>query len=241
MADDQEDIVSQNVNESPSETDQQPKVTLDTGKIGAPSGRSLQKVELDLDDAVFLDVEDDEEEASSQPQDPLLQDKHEEPGQRQPKQWNYKKIIIFAGIAFVCIAIIISLWMLLRPEPEAPPPAPIQNKKTTSPPRKEPPELTEHVMAFDPFWVEFNVNGTNRFLTCRFSFPVKGDLLQYEVNRKRIIIRDAVYYYFKNKDLVFLANKNNGDKLKSDLLEIINQYLGNGQLEEILIQEYRVQ
>jgi flagellar FliL protein len=240
MAEDQEDIVSQEGKKSPAETDPQPKVTLDTGKIAAPSARSLQKVELDLDDAVFLE-DDDEEEDLPPAQTSVVQEEGAKPLQPPAHIRNYKKLLVIAGLAIIGMAIAFSVWMVVRPGDKTPPPGPSPDKEITLPAPKEAPELTEHVMSFDPFWVEFNVNGTYRFLTCRFSFPVKGDLLQHEVNRKRIIIRDAVYYYLRNKDLVFLANKDNGDKLKSDLLEIINQYLGNGQLEEILIQEYRVQ
>jgi flagellar FliL protein len=237
MADDKEGIGPEAENQPPTASDAQEKASIDTGTVTAPSNRSLQKVELDLDDAVFLDDEDEIEEPPAEPEkkEPVEEDK-------QPSFfWKYKKFFL-AAIALLLVGSALFWWLFVKPEPLVTPPEPAQeNQAVSEPPEKESPELTEHVMAFEPFWLEFEVNGTYRFLTCRFTFPVEGDLLRTEVDTKRIIIRDAVYYYFKNKDIVFLGNTDNGDKLKTDLLEIINQYLGNGQLEEILIQEYRVE
>ncbi len=241
MADDQEAIAPQNADEPSAETDEQEKAAIDTGKITAPSNRSMQKVELDLDDAAFLDDEEEIEDEPAEADKKALQEKDEKPAKKPFPFWKYKKFIL-AGLAVVLVGVMLFLWMFLRPKHDVPPvPPPVPEEESVPPPKEEPPELTEYLMSFEPFWVEFETNGTYRFLTCRFSFPVQGDVLKFEVDKKRIIIRDAVYYYFKNKNLVFLDNSDNAGTLKIDLLEIINQYLGNGQLEEILIQEYRVQ
>ncbi len=239
MADNaQEDVTSPKADESTAQGSDEKKATLDTGKITAPDVRATQKVELDLEDAAFLDDDDEEEEES--PQTSFGDLDATDDGEEEKKSfWTGKTIILLLLLAMLAGTAV--YWFFLRPKPQQPPP-PVKKETAAPAPKKEvPPELAEHHVAFEPFWVEFEVNGTCRFLTCRFSFPMRGDILRMEVEQKRLILRDAVYYYFKNKDLVFLGNKDNADKLKTDLLEIVNQYLGNGQLGEILIQEYRVE
>jgi flagellar FliL protein len=48
------------------------------------------------------------------------------------------------------------------------------------------------------------------------------------------------HYYLRNKDLIFLSDKTNVDVLKADLLAVINQYMNNGQFEDLLIENYLV-
>jgi flagellar FliL protein len=243
MADDKEGIGPEAENQPPAQSDAQKKASLDRGTITAPSNRSVQKVELDLDDAVFLDEEDDVEEIEEKPPKPEKKKPAKKPkkSDREPFSFQKNKRFLFVGIALLLAGAVLIWWFFLKPKPQITPVPPQQEETVSRQPEKESSELTENVISFEPFWLEFDVNGTYRFLTCRFTFPVKGDLLKTEVDSKRIIIRDAVYYYFKNKDIVFLGNTDNADKLKSDLLAIINQYLGNGQLQEILIQEYRIE
>ncbi len=238
MADLQEGMVSQQTDTLSEETSDEKKATVDTGKITPPSSKAFQKVELDLEDASFLEDDEEDEEERDTSQDGLSATR----AATQPSPLWKRKSFILGGLA-VLTGILVIAWMLLKPAPVPPPP---QEEEHTAPPlegppQETPPELAEYSVSFEPFWVAVVANGTCRFLTCRFSFPVKGDLLKFEVDQKRIFIRDAVYYYFKNKDLLFLGNADNADKLKNDLLDIINQYLGNGQLDEILIQEYKVE
>ncbi|WP_462325337.1 flagellar basal body-associated FliL family protein [Desulfoplanes sp.] len=224
------------------------KANLDGGEIGSELSRAAAKVELDLDDAIFLDEEEEEEsEDSSPPPDKAESSEKKEKAAKKLtgfSLWRSKKIL-FIAIPFLLGVAATLAWVMLKPEPGPPPPeqpaqeeAPPQRQEVAPPP---PVELTGFTISLDPFWVEHETNGTYRFLSCQFAFPVKGDVLKHEINKKRIILRDAVYYYLRNKDLLFLRDKNNVEKLKKDLLEIINQYLGNGQIEEILIQDYRVE
>jgi flagellar FliL protein len=241
MTDEKEGIGPDAETTPPEASEAQTKAALDTGKVTAPSDRSVQKVELDLDDAAFLDEEDDIEEEPAKPEKKQPAKKIEKKA-RKPFTLKEHKKSLSAGIVLFLVAAVLVWRFVVRPAPQVTPPEPLQQEEAVSPPAKEQPaEPAEHVISFEPFWLEFDVNGDYRFLTCRFAFPVEGDLLKTEVETKRVLIRDAVYYYFKNKDIVFLGDSDNSEKLKTDLLEIINQYLGNGQLQEILIQEYRVE
>lgn len=214
------------------------KATLDQGELSL--ARSTQKVELDLDDAIFLD-DDDELEAEQEPSSPhppaSADSLDDEPAPLQPF---WKKTWVLLGlVGFLLVATGTTTWFVFRPKPPAAPPAEVKKPQTVQ--KEAPPKLSEFTILLQPFLVEHDIKGKNRFLSCQFSLPVKGDLLKWEINKKKIILRDALYYYLKNKDILFLADKKNVTKLKTDLLSIVNQYLGSGQVEEILIQEYKVQ
>lgn len=93
----------------------------------------------------------------------------------------------------------------------------------------------------DPFWVEQkDKDNKTRFLIARFAMTTTSEVLVAEYGRKTLILRDAVYYYLKNKDLRFLTDKKNAEKLKEDLLMVINQYMVEGEFDEILLEEYLV-
>ena len=213
------------------------KAILDKGELGL--ARSAQKVELDLDDAIFLE-DDDEPEAEpepSLPQSPAAGDTRDD--EPVPKPFWKKTWVLLGLLGFFLITTSATTWFVFRSKPSVPPPVEVKKPQKTQ--KKEPPKLSEFTILLQPFLVEHAIKGENRFLSCQFSLPVKGDLLKWEIDKKKIILRDAIYYYLKNKDILFLTDKKNVSKLKADLLSIVNQYLGNGQIEEILIQEYKVQ
>jgi len=60
------------------------------------------------------------------------------------------------------------------------------------------------------------------------------------MRQKMTVLRDAVFYYLRNKNLTFLSDKSNVDELKEDLLSVINQFLSSAQLERLLIEQYVV-
>ncbi len=66
--------------------------------------------------------------------------------------------------------------------------------------------------------------------------PVVGPTIE----RGTIVVRDAVYYYLKNKSMEFLTDKKNTETLKKDVLSVINQFIGAQPLDNLLIEEYLV-
>lgn len=60
------------------------------------------------------------------------------------------------------------------------------------------------------------------------------------MRQKTTILRDAIYYYLRNKDLTYLSDKNNVEALKQDLLSVMNQYLSQDRLDDVLIDQYLV-
>ncbi|NCC25085.1 MAG: flagellar basal body-associated FliL family protein [Deltaproteobacteria bacterium] len=223
------------------------KAELDTSKFGGNVPKSLQKVELDLDDALFLEDEPESQpkpssasEAETQPSVKQTPDDGETKDETQQPWWK-RRIVLLAvggGVLLLLVVAVMSMWFLLSMDSPQPTPefksVDSQNQTEVAP---EP-----EIVSFDPFWVEYSTNGTYEFLTFSFSVPLVSEhnLLGWEITHKKMVLRDAVYYYLRNKDLVFLRNAENADNLKKDLLAVMNQYLGNGQLEELLIEEYVV-
>lgn len=225
------------------------KALLDTEELSgvddAPIAPDTDKVELDLEDAPFLEDEEEEEETATGEQE-------YEDLDNQPKKFDIKALLndrrfqIGAGAGLLVLLLaLIFLW----PEQEPPPEIAIdmpdslvtsaQNATNATPPVVEKKE--EFIVPFEPFWVEHEEeDGTVRFLYCKFAAPAPSEKLAWEIRHKKVVLRDAIFYYLRNKDLTFLADKNNAEQLKQDLLSVVNQYLGNAQLETILIEEYLV-
>jgi len=214
------------------------KVKLDTSELTIDKG--TQKVELDLDDAPFLEEEKEgEEEEKEDEKKGVSEESEEKPEDQVPVPTPFwKKKWFFIALAGVIALIAVGVYFLfLKPSP--PPPEsqkPQVQKAEPSPPPPPPPE--EIVIPFEPFWVELTFNGQTKFLYCKLSFSTTDSKLEWEVKRKTIILRDAVYYYLRNKNFIFLNNKKNVERLKKDILSVVNQYLNNGQLKNILIEEY---
>ncbi|CCO24960.1 flagellar basal body-associated FliL family protein [Maridesulfovibrio hydrothermalis] len=210
----------------------------------APANKATQKVELDLDDAPFLEDEDEEDDLpEEEPEE--LESIEDAPAEKKSKS----KLLIFGGIGVIILLLsAILLKLFLFSDAPAPEPEPQAIEETTAeipetpeevPPPPEEPGIS--LLRMDPFWIEQEDDkGNTRFLIARFAMTTKDERVVAEYGRKTLTLRDAVYFYLKNKDLQFLADKKNVDRLKKDLLMVINQYIVAGQFDEILFEEYLV-
>lgn len=222
--------------------DGEPKAELDAEELTRDLPKEQQKVELDLEDAPFL--EDDEDEEEEEEEEEVFLDEPE-PSDSEPWFKNRKIQIAAGAAALVLIGVLIAV-LFLKPEPEQPPePEPEQQELTTEeaipPPPPEEPEPEEFLVSLDPFWVEQKADdGSIRFLVCQFTAVTQNEKLSFEIQQKTTILRDAVFYYLKNKDLTFLSDKKNAEALKADILSVVNQYLSVDRLETLLIEQYLV-
>ncbi|MDO4767263.1 MAG: flagellar basal body-associated FliL family protein [Pseudomonadota bacterium] len=224
------------------------KVNLDRGGLREDIPKGLQKVELDLDDALFLEFEDKEETA---PQS-LPAPQEEETVQPVARPfWKNSRVLVAASVLLL-VGVGSVAFFLPSPEepvpqpaaPIPPPPRPEQEFPVSLQPRGFPdplPDLPAPVFAFDSFQVEHSQAGQVRLLTCRFGVPEANQTLTLEMREKNIILRDGVYRYLRNKPLAFLSNPANSDKIKADIVAVLNQSLQSGQVSSILFEEYAVQ
>lgn len=212
----------------------------------ASSSKGDAKVELDLDDAPFLNDEEPEPEpkkppkkadqAPTQPPEPV----------DEKKGLSKKKKIAIAGGAvgfLLVVGIVLKLFVFAGdPPPPKPLPAPEPEKVLATPQLSPPAPVPQFTLQWEPFWVELkDTEGAIRFLTVKFSIPTDNPVLFAEMNAKMLILRDALFYYLRNQPIISLSDEAKVKAFKGDLLTVINEHLGGGKASEILVQDYLVQ
>jgi len=233
VPDDPEDIVDETASDGAGNG--QSKAQLDDSE----TTKATQKVDLDLDDAPFLEDEEEEEEIGpiDEAETPLLDEEAKRPGFDFKALLRNKLFLIAAGIILLLLVIIVIL-LLREPEAPPPPPPPPVAQPTEEAPTEEKPEI---LIRLDPFLIEQRDKEDKiRFLEVRVVVSTREDGLARQFKQETYTIRNALYYYLKNKDLEFLSDKDNSDKLKKELLAIINQYMGFGEFDTLLFEQYLV-
>lgn len=223
------------------------KAQLDVDTLSTPDSipqKKDDKVELDLDDAPFL-MEDEEEEeeqvfdnSTSANADSFSAAELEMDPEAARKR---KRKIMFGGIGLLVIALVVLGWKML-PSKDAPIPVKRIVKKEKG--KYDTPPIVQKDkfdVTWEPFWVEQRDSKKEiRFLVCKFAVFTDNEKLSWEAKNKKVTLRDAIFYYLRNKDLKFLSDKDNVQLLKSDLLTVVNQYMGNGQFKDVFIENYLV-
>lgn len=215
------------------------KAKLDDTELSDELPKALQKVELDLDDAPFLEDEKDEE-PPPPPEEAPVHDEETQP----PSPWWKKKPVIFGGAGLVLVILAVVAYFLFFSKPKDEPPPPVEEAaeeaapETPAPP---PPEVQEIVVVMEPFLVEqVNEKGEAFLVSLQFTTATKSPMLEKELARSAVVLRDAVYYFLKNKQLVYLDDKKVADALKQDIISVMNQFLGDEQIENLFIEKYVV-
>jgi len=194
---------------------------------------AVRKVELDLDDAPFLK---EEQEAAS----PAVQDDKKLPAQvaPDPKAEKKQKLLIFgAGAAALLLILGAAVWwFFLRTAPPPPPEIKPEVIVVPSQPVDVPP--ADYVKELAPFVVPRQVDGTARFLVCKFSTISKSPSVSGEMDHKMISLRDALFFYLSGKSDDYLLNPGNAVTIKRDLTSILNDYLSSGRIDDVLFESY---
>lgn len=241
------------------------KVALDDERLqdGVPKG--LQKVELDLDDALFLEFEEKEESPASTALESLPEPEDapgpEIPADGQPEaqaKARRRKLWIFAAAALVTLLLGAGgAYFFMKSGT----PMPEEQAATAPDSPQEDPTAAANAIAgnasgpdaealqaeqraafpLEKFQIEYTLDGKTRFLTSRFSIPDTTPVMRAELQAKTVFVRDGIYRYLKNTPLSFLDNPQDSERLKTDIATVINQNIKSGQVSEILIEEYVVQ
>lgn len=204
------------------------------------------KVELDLDGAPFLEDEPAEEapppaEAKTEQSLDLPKAAPEVPltfWAKLKERFKNKKVL--AGtIGGLVLVLALLVWLLLPGTPPPPPPPPVPEAHVEETPVPAKPD--EIIIAWEPFWIEqTDSEGVTRFVVATFSAPTTNPALKQEADAKSVLIRDAIYYYLSQKPLTYLSDPQNAQSMKSDILGIVNGFLNQGQLEQVLIEGYLI-
>lgn len=196
------------------------------------SAQATQKVTLDLDDAPFLD--DIDEEPSDEVVKPEAPDAEKGEGESKSGK-SYRLTLVIGGIIVALLLAGLAFWLTRPPpEPAQPEPEPLQQPQPAPEPKPE-----EYTVDLKPFWVAYTQGEDVAFLTLRLTLTMEGSTRYVEVQRKEIILRDAVYYFLNNRPIPEIKREDAADALKADLMSVINQHLSS-PLADILIEEYLV-
>ena len=130
-------------------------------------------------------------------------------------------------------------WFVLR-TPPPPPPTPHVVVVPSTPPDSAP---ADFFIPIAPFLLELTGEtprneGKIFFLVSKFTAISKSEAVLQEMQNKVIVIRDALYYYLKNKSYEFLTNPDNAQLIKHDLSSVINGYLTTGKVDDVLFERY---
>ncbi|MCL2123911.1 MAG: flagellar basal body-associated FliL family protein [Desulfovibrionaceae bacterium] len=226
---------------SPESTDA--KLASDAAEIAAGSAKTLPKVQLDIDDAPFL--REKEPEAPPPPPEDAKADAPPEassPPAEDKAASKKKKLLIIGAAAFVLLLVGGggALWWFVIRTPPPPPPTP-QVVVVPTPPKETAP--AEFLIPIAPFWLELSSTLPRDqdkifFLVCKFTAITKAESVNQEAQNKIIVIRDALYFYLKNKSYEFLTDPGNTQTIKNDLVSVINNYLSGGKVEDLLFERY---
>lgn len=192
---------------------------------------AMRKVDLDLDDAPFLKEQESET--------PAVADAKNLPADQTPKPNSKKKIklLIIGGAAALLLVLGAAVWwFFLRTPPVSP--AEIKPEVIVVPSNPTASHPADYVKELAHFVVPRNVNGVTRFLVCKFSTISKSAGVGAEMDHKMIALRDALYFYLSGKSNDYLLNPDNTVTIKKDLTSILNDYLTQGRIDDVLFESY---
>jgi flagellar FliL protein len=227
----------------------------DAASGGAASAPASFKVELDLEDAPFLD-----EKAESAPPEkkPSAQEKAaaDKPAPAKEKKAsalagrlsallaNKKRLALVGGVALFLLLAPLGLLFFLSGGKKAPTPAvpdPEIITQPAAPPRQDAPPGPKFLFKAETFMVALKGSeGQIRFLHCRFSIPTENQTLYAELMAKNVAVRDAIYYYLSNKPLTFLVDATAHDALKQDMISVVNEHVSAEKILDLYIEDYYV-
>ena len=227
---------------SPEPTDA--KLAPDATEITTGAFQGLPKVQLDIDDAPFL-REQEEEAPPPPPQDEKTGESLEiPPPPVEDKAARRKKRLVIISAAALVLLLAGgggSLWWFVLRTPPPPPPAPQVVVVPSTPLKTGAP--SDFLIPIAPFWLELpgdtsRDKNTIFFLVCKFTAIAKSEGILQEAQNKVIVIRDALYFYLKNKSYDFLTDPGSTQTIKNDLISVINGYLATGKVDDVLFERY---
>ena len=241
------------------------KVALDDERLPDDAPKGLQKVELDLDDALFLEFEEEEKAPPEAPEaapeeTPTPPAPAKEKGPSKPI-WKKLWFLALVGVLLVGISAGGAYFFLKKKDHgeaqnATESNATAENAATSNasahnatPQTHDNGNATHNAtnqtkslpsVSFAPFEVEYTRNDKIHFLVCKFTVYKVSEKMMLEMQVKSILLRDAVYRYLKNTDLTLLENPENAEQVKKNLATVLNQVLKSGKVNELLFDEYLV-
>ena len=160
------------------------------------------------------------------------------PVEEKPRR-NTKKLM--AAVFFILLLAGAAIWFFVfrqAPDIVAPPEPPV----IVVPTPKAPTIPKEFSTKLAPFWIPLvDDEGKSRFLVATFVLSTPEDQVNQEIQDKLVTLRDAIFYYLRNKDYHFLLDAANAETIRADLLGTINNYIVRGELHSLYFDSYLLQ
>ncbi len=205
-----------------------PDLSPEKGDEFIASGQN--KVELDLEDAPFLNEEPEaqEERKTEAAQGDSENKETTEEGEKPNKK---KKLIIIGAIVAVLLLIIGGgLIFIFSSDDEILPNIIV----VTKPEDNAPPKALE--LKLDPFVIQcIDGNGKIHFVKGSFILSTIHDDVYFEITNNQKVLRDAIYYYLEIQDPEVLLDPANHQLIKNGLFEIVNKYVMSGSIDHLYI------
>ena len=210
-----------------------------------PSQQDALKVELDLDDAPFLE---DIEEKKPPPKEPPPKAPEPQPAPQPDKKPGFfarkKKLIIIAAAALVLLLAAggAALFFLGGGDKDPAPVLPDENVIIVQVNGTQPvmPELSvpAHLVEMDAFIVpHVGSEGEVRFFRFVLALPLEEAIQVQEVEARLVEVRGALYYYLSNRSLQFNTTEEDYATFKQDLVSVINEHLSAKKITDVYILE----
>lgn len=206
----------------------------------ASGSQPANKVDLDLDDAPFLKEPEEEKPKEAPAEEKPAEEVPKQDSSDDDKKKRRKKMMILAGGGAGLLVIIgVVVWFFFFRTPPPPPPEDPGPEIITVPSKPQVQTKPDFVKEFEPFLVAHaDQSGKVRFLVCKFSVLTKAPNLSREIDHKMIPLRDAVFFYLRSKNSAFLMDSRNGKEIKADLVRVLQEYLTQGTVEDVLFESY---
>ncbi len=190
------------------------------------------KVELDLEDAPFLNEEPEEQEQVAEEKAEQAAESKSDKQQEEVKPKSKKKLFLIGGGVAVLLLAVIGFFvydMFFTEEPI------LQNVIVISSPEvRTPPKV--HEFKLDPFVVQcVDSSGKIHFLKGSFILSTRNFEVFHEISNNQKVLRDAIYYYLEIQDPEILLNSINHQQIKKGLLDTVNKYIMNGSVDDLFI------
>lgn len=159
-------------------------------------------------------------------------------------------IIIAAVIALLLIiaAVLVSISLSSSGEPEQNAGAPMAGQMPQSAPpmagtpRSAGAKLSVGPMyAFDQFIVNLTTQSGRRYLKTTINVELTQPTLTAELDTKRAVVRDTVISILSSKSIEEISTSKGKDKLKSEIVERLNEFLVDGKVVDLFFTEFVIQ
>ncbi len=232
----------------------------DSAKTEGTAEEKQFNVELDLDDAPFLEDEAEAAPIEEKSPEPEILEQAAAPVKSSwkdrltPLLAQKKKLVLAGGVLLLLlVAGIVVNFFLFGGEPDTEPivqpevteTAPVEPLRVVVPSAPEvtpAPPAPSFIVPFEPFWVPMKGSeGEVLFLILEFSVPTDEAILQAEINAKKLILRDSVFYFLRNSDFPLHLDNVFADELSEDLISVLNEHLVAGKVQKILFSNFFVE